>query len=131
MNQTLPMLQKITIRIIDDASLEKLAVDHYECRGCKPRALGKTHAIRRKGKNADTFLARIKVNYVRQVLSNYDHDKENACRADGREHEAHCMNQQLYLQSRSTIHSWRVNVNVKSPNVPRCEACHERLEKTL
>lgn len=97
MNQTLPMLHKITIRVIDDASLEKLAVDHYERRGCKPRALGKTHAIRRKGKNADTFLARIKVNYVRQVLSNYDHDKENACRADGREHEAHCMNQQLYL----------------------------------
>lgn len=96
MDHSLPFLPKITIRVIDDASLETLAISHYENRGCKPRALGKGHSIRRKGKNTDAFLARIKVNYVRQVLSTYDHDKENAYRSTGREREATCMNQQLY-----------------------------------
>lgn len=96
MLKSLPILHKLTIRVIDDLSLEKLAVDHYESRESKPRAFGKSNVIRRKGKNADTFLARIKVNYVRQALSNYDHVKESACRAEGRVAEARCMNQQLY-----------------------------------
>ncbi|EPL6275062.1 hypothetical protein N6147_001708 [Proteus mirabilis] len=96
MDQSLPMLQEITIRVIDDVLLEKLAIAHYESRGCKPRALGKSHSIRRKGKNTDAFLARIKVNYVRQELSNYDHEKESACRNNGRVSEASCMSQQLY-----------------------------------
>ncbi|EKH6498526.1 MULTISPECIES: hypothetical protein [Enterobacterales] len=96
MDHALPILPKITIRVIDDASLETLAISHYESRGCKPRALGKGHSIRRKGKNTDAFLARIKVNYVRQLLSNYDHDKENAYRSSGQEREASCMSQQLY-----------------------------------